>query len=94
MAMHKHEAFKVVMKMRPKKHGEGKIAMSTAAMEAQKKAMHKFEPGEGGRFATLKASLEKRGGVRNPAAVAASIGRRKFGKKKFQQLALKGRKSS
>jgi hypothetical protein len=43
-------------------------------------------------FKRLEASIAARGGVRNPAAVAASIGRKKYGKKKFQKAAAKGRK--
>jgi len=48
--------------------------------------------GGGGRFAKLKAKIAKKGGVSNPAAVAASIGRKKYGKKKFQAMAAKGKK--
>lgn len=48
--------------------------------------------GQGGRFAALKAALAKQGGVSNPGAVAAAIGRKKYGKKKFQAMAAKGRK--
>lgn len=47
--------------------------------------------GQGGRFAAVVQRLSKRGGVRNPAAVAASIGRKKYGKERFQQLAAKGK---
>lgn len=32
------------------------------------------------------------GGAKNPAAVAASIGRKKYGKSKFQAAAAKGKK--
>lgn len=42
-------------------------------------------------FKKLTAQLKKKG-VRNPAAVAASIGRKKYGKKKFQEYAAKGKK--
>jgi hypothetical protein len=49
--------------------------------------------GGGGRFKKLKGQLSKKG-VRNPGALAASIGRKKFGKKKFQSMASKGRKKS
>jgi hypothetical protein len=34
----------------------------------------------------------KRKGVNNPAAVAASIGRKKYGAKKFAQMAAAGRR--
>ena len=48
--------------------------------------------GSGGRFAALKAKLATRGDVRDPGAVAAAIGRKKFGKKKFQVLAAAGKR--
>lgn len=48
--------------------------------------------GEGGRFAALKQKLA--GKVDNPGAVAASIGRKKYGKAGFQKLAAKGRKDA
>lgn len=47
--------------------------------------------GSGKRFAALKKKLGKKG-IRNPGALAAHIGRKKFGKKRFQKLAAKGRK--
>ena len=43
-------------------------------------------------FKKLEASIAARGGVRDPGAVAASIGRKKYGKEKFQKAAAKGRK--
>ena len=46
--------------------------------------------GGGGRFAKLEDSLK--GKVSNPGAVAASIGRKKLGTKKFQKLATAGNK--
>lgn len=58
-------------------------------MAAKKKSM---KLGGGGRFAKLEKSLK--GKVSDPAAVAASIGRKKYGTKKFQQMAAKGRKRS
>ncbi len=36
----------------------------------------------------------KKGGARNPAAVAASIGREKYGKEKFQAMAAKGKRAA
>ena len=48
--------------------------------------------GGGGRFAKLEKSIGAKGGVKNPAAVAAAVGRKKYGKKKFQQMAAAGRK--
>jgi hypothetical protein len=46
--------------------------------------------GGGGRFAKVKAAAAK-SGARNPGAVAASVGRKKYGKAKFQKMAAKGR---
>ena len=48
-----------------------------------------MKPGGGGRFAKLKKSLK--GKVKNPAAVAATIGRNKYGKKKMTKFSTKGR---
>ncbi len=48
--------------------------------------------GSGERFKQLTAEL-KRKGVKDPEALAAWIGRKKYGKEKFQQLSVKGRKS-
>jgi hypothetical protein len=45
-------------------------------------------------FKKLKAKIAAKGGVRNPAAVAASIGRKKYGKEKFQAMAAAGKKMS
>jgi len=42
--------------------------------------------GGGGRFAKLEGELAQKPGIRNPAAVAASIGRKKYGAKKFGDL--------
>jgi hypothetical protein len=43
-------------------------------------------------FSKLKSKIAKRGGVRDPGAVAAAIGRKKYGKKRFQAAAAKGKK--
>lgn len=43
-------------------------------------------------FSKLKSEIAAKGGVRNPGAVAAAIGRKKYGKKKFQAAAAKGKK--
>jgi len=47
--------------------------------------------GTGERFRRLVRQLAARG-VRNPRALAAWIGRKKYGKKRFQQLAAAGRR--
>jgi hypothetical protein len=36
----------------------------------------------------------KKGGARDPAAVAAAIGRKKYGKEKFQAMAAAGKKAN
>ncbi len=43
------------------------------------------------KFQNLERKLKKKG-VKNTAALAAWIGRKKYGKKKFEELAKKGRK--
>jgi len=47
--------------------------------------------GTGQRFRKLTAALRKRG-AKNPKALAAWIGRKKYGKKRFQQMAARGRR--
>lgn len=47
--------------------------------------------GQGGRFAALEQSLSKKPGISNPAAVAASIGRKKYGAKKMASMAEAGK---
>ena len=47
--------------------------------------------GEGGRFAALKTKLSKRPGVTNPGALAAYIGRKKYGGAKMAKMAAAGR---
>lgn len=53
-----------------------------------------FQLGSGDRFAALKAKLAGKPGVQNPGALAASIGRKKLGKNKFQSLAAKGERKA
>ena len=48
--------------------------------------------GTGSRFKRLKKTLGKRKGVRNPGALAAYIGRKKYGKKRFARLSGHGRR--
>lgn len=54
--------------------------------------MAKPKLGSGARFKALTKSIAKRGGVDDPAAVAAAIGRRKYGAKKMATMAAAGRK--
>lgn len=48
------------------------------------------KPGSGKRFAALTKSLSSKG-AKNPKALAAFIGRKKYGKSKFQGMAAKGK---
>ena len=53
--------------------------------------MAKPKLGSGARFKALKKKLSSQG-VKDPSALAASIGRKKHGKKAFQRLTASGRK--
>jgi len=48
--------------------------------------------GSGKRFEQLTEDIKGEGDVEDPEAVAAAIGRKKYGKEKFQQMAGKGKK--
>jgi len=48
--------------------------------------MAKPKLGSGKRFASLVRKLKAKGDVRNPRAVAAAIGRKKYGAKKMGRL--------
>lgn len=50
--------------------------------------------GSGERFKALTKKLAAKGEVRDPKAVAASIGRKRYGKAKFQSLAAQGRRKA
>ena len=51
----------------------------------------RMKPGGGGRFAKLEHKLAARKGVSNPGALAAYIGRRKYGAKKMAKFSAEGR---
>jgi hypothetical protein len=53
--------------------------------------MEKPKLGSGERFAALKKKLQEKKGISNAGALAAWIGRQKYGKKRFQKLATKGK---
>jgi hypothetical protein len=53
--------------------------------------MAKPKLGSGKRFAALKGKLAKRG-AKSPGALAAYIGRKKYGARKMAKLSAKGRK--
>lgn len=75
------------------KGGAKGVATRRKARQAYEKAAATTKPGEGSRFAAIEKSA-KLGGATNPAAVAAAIGRRKYGKKRFQQMAVAGKKAA
>ena len=61
-------------------------------LESQHARKGKKPPiGEGGRFKDLTHELEEEG-AKDPKALAAFIGRKKYGSEKFSKLAMKGRK--
>ena len=55
---------------------------------------HKPRLGSGARFKAGVAAIKKRGGkkVKDPAAIMAAAGRKKYGNKAFQAMATRGRK--
>lgn len=67
--------------------------------KATKKAMPKTfagkstKPGGGGHFAMVVDAVKKSGkSLEQAKAIAAAQGRKKYGKKRFQQMAIAGRK--
>lgn len=54
-------------------------------------AKRKPKLGSGKRFANLKRKLARKG-ARNPGALAAFIGRKKFGKRRYAKLGARGRR--
>jgi hypothetical protein len=58
-------------------------------MKKHKKSM---KLGGGGRFEKLEGKLEGKYGKKRAGAIAASIGRKKYGKKKMAKMSAKGRK--
>lgn len=73
------------------------MAGKKASPAARKAARKQYEQakksplGSGKRFAAVAASA-KAGGAEDPEAVAAAIGRKKYGAKKMAAMAAKGRK--
>lgn len=55
-------------------------------------AAKKPKLGSGKRFAALKAKIAARGNVKNPGAVAAAIGRKRWGNKRMAKMAAAGRR--
>lgn len=71
--------------------GDTRDTNSVASKLRKKKSMR---PGGGGRFAAMVGDLtsEKGMSTNRAKAIAASAGRKKYGKKKFQAMAAAGRK--
>lgn len=67
------------------------LAKRRAARKAAARATKTAKLGSGVRFKAVAASA-KAGGARNPEAVAAMVGRKKYGAKKMAKLAAAGRK--
>ena len=55
--------------------------------------MKNMKVGGGGRFRRLTKELAAKG-AKDPKALAARIGRKKYGAKRFQELAARGRKNA
>lgn len=53
----------------------------------------KAKLGAGGRFAAVEAAAKK-SGAKNPAAVAAMVGRKKYGNAKMAKMAARGRRQA
>ena len=67
------------------------VATRRKTRKAATKATRTAKLGSGKRFAAVKAAA-KASGARNPGAVAAAIGRKKWGAKKMAKMAGAGRK--
>jgi|SRR5271157_4349949 len=77
----------------PEHDGGGRSKLGNPKRAAAGYGGHAKPPlGSGQRFAQLKNKLAKRPGVTNPGALAAFIGRKKYGKAKFQSLAAGGKR--
>lgn len=81
----------------PDLNGDGKTSFADVlkgrGVSKNKTGGKSMEPGGGGRFAKMVAGLKKKGKSEDSAkAIAASIGRKKYGKSRFQQMAAKGKK--
>lgn len=63
---------------------------SVSALDHARNSMSKPKLGSGRRFKNLSKKL-KESGAEKPDALAASIGRKKYGKRRFQKLAKEGK---
>lgn len=77
--------------------GDGEVTkadiLKGRGVDMKKSGGKSMEPGGGGRFAAMVSKLKGKGKSEESAkAIAASIGRKKYGKSKFQEMAAKGKK--
>ena len=80
-------------KKRPRSQAANELSQSTKVKKAEAKyetAKKDSPPGEGGRFKAMKSVLKAKG-AKDPGALAAHIGRKKYGAKKFGKMAAKGK---
>lgn len=83
----------------PTSAGKGAYASDTVGQVADKikggvkKVINKVTAplGSGQRFSRLKTQLASKPGVKDPAALAASIGRKKYGAQQFSRLGQAGK---
>lgn len=68
------------------------LAPRTRAAYEYREKVKGTKPGTGKRFAALEGALEKVPGVKTPGALTAWIGRRTYGKARFQKMAAAGRR--
>lgn len=77
---------------KPKTSGEaGKKYADGGKVRSKAKPNSKAPLGQGGRFAAVERAAAK-SGARNPAAVAAAVGRKKYGSRRMAKMAAAGRK--
>ena len=67
------------------------LAERRSARKKVAKVEKTSKPGSGARFKAVEAAAKK-SGASNPGAVAAAIGRKKYGVKKMTKMAVEGRK--
>lgn len=72
-------------------HEKHSLAERKKMRKAYQEAAKKYPVGEGHRFEAM-MKVAKTGGATEPAAVAAYVGRKKYGQKKFKAMAVAGRK--
>lgn len=68
-----------------------RLAKSTRLAKEYKAKTKGTKPGTGARFKAMTATLKKKG-AKSPKALAAWIGRRKYGAKRMAKMAVGGRK--